>query len=74
MTISRTGNEELKPERSTEYEFGADAGFFGDRLSAEFTYYNKRSEDALISRRLPPSFGLTTTVFENLGRIRNSGV
>ena len=74
VTISRTGNEELKPERSTEYEFGADAGLFGDRLSAEFTYYNKRSEDALISRRLPPSFGLTSTVFDNLGRIRNSGL
>ena len=74
VTLSSTGNDELKPERSTEYEVGLDAGLFGDRVAAELTYFLKRSEDALISRRLPPSFGLTTTVFDNLGRIRNSGV
>ena len=73
VTLSSTGNEELKPERSTEYEFGGDVGLFNDRLSAEVTYYTKRSEDALISRRLPPSFGLTGSVFDNLGEIRNSG-
>lgn len=73
VTLNTTGNEELKPERSAEWEFGFDSGFFDDRLSAEFTYYNKRSRDALISRRLPPSFGLTQSVFDNLGEIRNTG-
>lgn len=73
VTLSSTGNVELKPERSTEYEFGFDTGLFDDRLSAEFTYFNKKSEDALISRRLAPSFGLTGSVFDNLGEIRNSG-
>ncbi|CAN5880838.1 SusC/RagA family TonB-linked outer membrane protein [soil metagenome] len=78
VTLERTGNEELKPERSTELEFGGDVGLFNDRMTAEFTYFNKRSEDALIERRLPPSFGLirpnlSSTVFDNLGEIRNSG-
>ncbi|MDQ3606790.1 MAG: SusC/RagA family TonB-linked outer membrane protein, partial [Gemmatimonadota bacterium] len=73
VTLNRTGNDELKPEKSTEFEFGFDSGLFDDRLSAEVTYFTKRSEDALISRRLPPSFGLTTSVFDNLGAIRNSG-
>ena len=73
VTLSRTGNDLLEPERSTEWEFGGDVGLFNDRVAAEFTYYNKRSEDALISRRLPPSFGLTPSVFDNLGSIRNSG-
>ena len=73
VTLSTTGNLELKPERSTEWEFGFDAGLIEDRLSLEFTYFNKESTDALISRRLAPSFGLTTSVFDNLGSVRNSG-
>ncbi len=73
VTLSATGNPDLEPERTTEYELGLDAGLFGDRVSAEFTYFNKQSRDALISRRLAPSFGLTPSVFDNLGEVRNSG-
>ena len=71
--ITQTGNENLKPERTTEYELGFDAGFLNDRLSADFTYFNKRSEDALVSRNLAPSQGLTGSVFENLGSVKNWG-
>jgi len=71
--LSTTGNTTLEPERTTEYEFGLDAGFLGDRLGVEFTYYNKTSKDALIQRRLPGSLGLTTSVFANLGSIKNQG-
>lgn len=74
VTLNVTGNPNLEPERVTEYELGLDAGLFDDRLAAEITYYNKRSEDALIQRDLFPSLGLTTTRFENLGEIRNSGI
>lgn len=56
-----------------EIELGFDAGFLEDRLSLDLTYFDKRSRDALISRRLAPSLGLTATVFENLGKVRNSG-
>ncbi len=73
VTLSVTGNETLKPERSAEYEFGFDTGLFNDRVSLEFTYFNKTSEDALIRRRLPGSLGLTASVFENLGSIQNVG-
>src|SRR5690606_2947947 len=73
VSLDVTGNTLLEPERTTEYEFGFDTGFFDERLSLQFTYYNKTSEDALISRRLPGSLGLTTTVLQNLGSIRNSG-
>jgi TonB-dependent starch-binding outer membrane protein SusC len=73
VRLSVTGNELLKPERSSEVEFGFDTGLFGDRLSVEFTYYDKSSTDALISRRLPGSIGLTPAVFDNLGEIRNWG-
>jgi TonB-linked SusC/RagA family outer membrane protein len=78
-TLSRVGNVELKPERTTEYEAGLDAAFFNERISADFTYFQKTSRDALIRRRLAPSFGLTNdqvntgSAFDNLGSIRNWG-
>ena len=73
VQLDVTGNVELKPERSAEYEFGFDSGLFDDRLALEFTYFNKKSEDALVSRRLSGSLGLTASRYENLGSIRNSG-
>lgn len=73
VTLQRTGNLELKPEKTDEYEVGADAGFFQERVSLQFTYFDKRSRDALISRRLAPSFGLTATNLQNLGGISNKG-
>lgn len=79
VRLSRVGNVDLKPERTTEYEVGFDAGLLQDRLSLDFTYFNKESRDALIERRIAPSFGLTNdvgttgTVFANLGQVRNWG-
>jgi TonB-linked SusC/RagA family outer membrane protein len=73
VILSSTGNTGLKPERTTEYEAGFDAGWFGERVSTNLTYYHKRSKDALISVPLPPSFGLTGTRLANIGQISNSG-
>jgi hypothetical protein len=44
-----------------------------NRVAAEFTYFNRKSKDALIQRNLAQSAGLTATVFENLGSVRNWG-
>jgi TonB-dependent starch-binding outer membrane protein SusC len=73
VILSSLGNPDLRPERTTEFELGFDAGFVQDRVGIEFTYYNKTSQDAIIARRLWPSLGLTATVLENLGSVRNAG-
>lgn len=74
LVFTALGNANLKPERSTELEFGLDATMLNDRLLVEVTRYNKVSTDALISRILPPSLGTgQTSRFENLGEIRNWG-
>ena len=73
VTLDVTGNKLLKPERTTEYEIGLDAGLFENRIALHYTYFTKTSKDALIERELPPSLGLTQTVFENLGEVKNSG-
>jgi TonB-linked SusC/RagA family outer membrane protein len=74
VVFSTLGNSRLKPERSSELEFGFDATFWDNRVTTEVTYYNKSSKDALISRILPPSLGTGATArFENLGEVRNKG-
>jgi TonB-linked SusC/RagA family outer membrane protein len=74
LVYTALGNQNLKPERSSEFELGLDGTLFGGRLSTEITYYNKSSRDALISRVLPPSLGTGATVrLENIGEVRNRG-
>lgn len=73
VTITNTGNPDLRAERSREFEFGFDAGLLQDRIGLEFTYYNKESQDALVARPLPPTLGFTNSVFENLGSVKNAG-
>ncbi|MDP2956927.1 MAG: SusC/RagA family TonB-linked outer membrane protein [Longimicrobiales bacterium] len=74
LVYSAIGNSKLKPERSTEIEVGFDASLFDNRLTAEVTYYDKQSKDALISRVLPPSLGGPASRLENLGQVGNKGL
>jgi TonB-linked SusC/RagA family outer membrane protein len=73
LILTRTGNPALKVERTTEIEGGFDVGFLDDRITADFTAFRRIAKDALISRNLAPSAGLTASVFQNLGRVRNWG-
>jgi TonB-linked SusC/RagA family outer membrane protein len=80
VTIGGTGNLDLKPERTREFETGLDAGFLSERLAVELTYFQRNTRDALIARNLPPSAGQTNpatgsgTRFENIGEVRNRGL
>jgi outer membrane receptor protein involved in Fe transport len=73
VTPGGLGNPDLKPERSRELELGADASLFNDRLSVEFTYFDKRTNDALILKPVLGSAGSVSSVFDNLGRVQNRG-
>ena len=74
LVFTALGNPDLKPERSTELEYGADLGLFANRLTLEITGYTKRTEDALIQRIVFPSAGTATSRFENIGSVKNRGV
>ena len=73
LILTATGNPGLKVERTTELEGGFDVGVFGSRVTAEFTAFNRKSRDALVARNLAPSAGLSTSVFQNLGSVKNWG-
>jgi len=68
------GNPGLQPERGTEVEAGFDLSFLQDRFGVEFTYYNQRLRDGLLSVSVPPSSGFSGSIIENLLETRNTGV
>ena len=73
VSLTSTGNPDLKPEKTTEWEAGFEVGLLDGRIGIDFTYFHKRSENALIQRSLPGSLGLTETFWDNLGSIKNAG-
>lgn len=74
LIVGSLGNPNLKPERSIELELGFDAGFANDAAHLEVTYYNKKTRDALVQRRLAGSLGGPQAQFENLGSVQNQGL
>ncbi|HKI94054.1 MAG TPA: SusC/RagA family TonB-linked outer membrane protein [Gemmatimonadales bacterium] len=74
LVISALGNPNLKPERSTELETGFDLGFAGNAANLSFTYYHKKTTDALVSVPVPPSVGAASSKFENIGSVLNKGL
>lgn len=67
------GTPNLKPETSNELELGFDLGILQDRIGLEFTYFNRKVEDLLFDRSVPPSSGFTTEVL-NQADLENTGI
>jgi TonB-linked SusC/RagA family outer membrane protein len=74
VTIGALGNANLRPEYSAEFEGGFDLTMFRGNTNFEFTYYDKKTTDALVARRVAPSLAGVTARFENIGNVRNSGI
>ncbi|WP_298328914.1 SusC/RagA family TonB-linked outer membrane protein [uncultured Dokdonia sp.] len=66
-------NPDLKPELSKEFEVGMEARLFNNRVSFDFTYYNKDTEDQIINRPLPAESGFTSFA-DNFGNVNNKGI
>jgi TonB-linked SusC/RagA family outer membrane protein len=73
VTPLSIGNPDLGPERSKEIELGFDAGAWNDRVGLEFTYYNKKTVDAILDRQIAPSVGIPGTQPFNAGAVKNWG-
>ncbi len=73
VSIGSIGNSLLEPERSSEIEVGFDAEIAGGRAGLEFTYYDKRTDGALITVPLAPSLGASASRWINIGEVQNQG-
>ncbi len=66
-------NVNLKSQRSKEFEIGTNLAFFNNRLTLDFTYYNKHSFDQILSAPLPWSSGASSIKF-NTGELELKGL
>ena len=73
VTPGSIGNPDLKPERGREIEAGFEAEVM-DRLSLDFTYFTKKTEDLIINQAVAPSSGFAGSRPMNLGRVDNNGI
>jgi hypothetical protein len=62
VSASQLGSTTVKPEVMNETEFGTDATLFGGRMGIEFSRYQRRITDLLLTFPLAPSSGLGTQV------------
>ncbi|MDO5980812.1 TonB-dependent receptor plug domain-containing protein [Flavivirga spongiicola] len=69
---AQSGNLDIKPERQKEIEIGFDASTFDGRLGIEFSWFDVKVEDLLLSRVLAPSTGFSRRL-ENVGTLTNKG-
>lgn len=63
---------DLKWEKTKQFDFGIDFGFFGNRLTLSFDYFNKQTSDALLSTKNPNYLGGTSYMI-NAGKVSNKG-
>jgi TonB-linked SusC/RagA family outer membrane protein len=64
---------ELRPETTRSFEVGTDLRFFDNRLSVDFTYYNKSTIDQILSAEVSRPSGYNNSII-NSGEVRNRGV
>ncbi|WGK63607.1 SusC/RagA family TonB-linked outer membrane protein [Croceiramulus getboli] len=65
-------NPDLKPELISEFELGFDTRLFNNRVSLEFSYFNRATEDLIVFENLAPSTGFTLTQ-TNIGKVEGDG-
>jgi TonB-dependent starch-binding outer membrane protein SusC len=69
----QVANPDLKWEKTASLDAGLEFGFFNNRLSGDFSYYNKQTKDLLLNVNVPATTGFTT-VLKNVGKLENKGV
>ena len=72
-SAANMANRDLGWEKSTEYNLGIDWGFFNERLVGAIDVYNKTTTDLILTRRIPSHQGVTS-LQQNVGSVRNTGI
>ncbi len=70
---STIGSSSLKPEMTTEIEFGLNLAFFNNRINIDFAWYNRNTDDQIFTLPVDPSTGYSNMV-TNMGKVNNKGV
>lgn len=66
-------NPDLKPELLSEYEVGFESRLLDNRVSFDFTYFDRVTKNLIVREPLSPSTGFTFTQ-SNVGEIQGDGI
>jgi TonB-linked SusC/RagA family outer membrane protein len=69
----RLFNQNLKPELTSEIEFGLEGIFMKNRVGFDLSYYNRNTENQIVPIELSGSTGYTSRMI-NAGKINNQGI
>ncbi|WP_194768575.1 SusC/RagA family TonB-linked outer membrane protein [Tamlana sp. I1] len=69
---NRLENDKLGWEKTKQFNIGLDFGMFNQRLNFTADYFNKQTEDLLLSAGVSGLTGFGS-VFQNIGEIQNTG-
>jgi iron complex outermembrane receptor protein len=67
------GNENIKPEKTKEWEFGLEGKFFKNRAGFEVNYYDKKIVDQILPSTVPTAAG-GSSILLNIGTLSNKGL
>jgi TonB-linked SusC/RagA family outer membrane protein len=73
LVPANLGNPNLKPEISTEMEFGAEFGLLNDNVSIDLTRWQRTLKDALVARQFPVTGGFRSLQLDNIGEMQSWG-
>ena len=73
-SIQRLGNQDLEWEKTNQLNIGLDLGFLKNTFTVSAEYYQRKTDNLILSVPLPPSFGyINSTVAQNVGSMKNNG-
>lgn len=73
LAPSNLGNQDLKPEVSTEFELGTELGLMNNKYGIDITVWNRVVDDALVNKQFPPSGGFQLAQLDNIGQLKAQG-
>ncbi len=66
-------NDKLTWEKTAEWNIGLDFGFLNNRISGSFEYYNRKTTDLIMAKKIPTHLGYES-INDNVGSVRNQGI
>ena len=70
---SKNVNSELRWEQGRNQNIGLDFSLFKNKISGSLNYYIRKQEDLLGSYNVPTPPNLYSTIYANVGTLRNTG-
>lgn len=73
-SIQRLGNTDLEWEKTNQLNIGLDVGLLKNKFTLTMEYYQRKTDNLILSVPLPPSFGyINSNVSKNVAAMKNNG-